>query len=344
MTDESASADEDGPGLSRRGFVAANAAGWSSVALAGCSALSPAEEDTETETEAPAQTETETETEPKDYVVTDDVITGSEYVPEGFDGFASSCAPSRTFVPGMEPVFKVGVYDPETGDSVGTDVLDAVNVNIDGGPTAELEWVGDAEEDPAREWSGTWLIPDDAEPDTYDYTVEVTNDDADFHDVGILESSINVIEYNDPRNYVVTDEVYAGSGGIPDDNEFVSSCAPTWTFGPGMMVGWDIGIYEGRTGNPVGPVDFEEAEDYDVVQGVESVTLTIEQFDETIDLEWAGGEDDEGEMVEDWYWNNVWTIPEDAEAQTVDYSIEVESEVSTTPVGVLEESFTIVEP
>lgn len=347
-------ADNDGNGsrLSRRKFVAGSAAAWASVMAAGCSALSPSEETdtaaptpTDIPTDTPKDTPTETgtpEPQPENFVVTDEVITGAGYVPPGYDGFVTSCAPSRTFVPGMQPVFKIGIFDPATGDILTNDTLDSVAVNIDGGPSVEAAWAGDDEEHPAEEWSASWVIPEETQPGPLTYTVEVSggSEDANFRDVGILKNSITVIEYNDPRNYIVTDELYAGSAGVPEDNPFVTGCMPQRQFAPGMMVGFDIGIYEGRTGNPVGPPDFEME---GVVQGVESATLTIEGQGVTKELVWQGTEGEHRERGEDLFWNCVWHIPQDVEPGTYSYTVDVKSSVSTSVVGALANEFTIVD-
>ncbi|AOW80728.1 hypothetical protein HTSR_1555 [Halodesulfurarchaeum formicicum] len=309
-----------GSNLSRRKFVAGTAAGFATVSLAGC-------------TDGNGEPTTTAEPEPEDYVVTDDIIVSSSYVPENA-GFAQACSPSRMFVPGMHPVFKIGVYDPETGEILGNDELESVVVNIDGHGSVELAWSGDDEEHPADEWSGSWAIPEDVSPGTITYTVEVTDGDAEFQRVGILESSFTVIEYTDPRNYVITDDVYAGSAGMDGygDNEFISSCQPSRQFAPGMMVGFDIGVYEGRTGNPVGPADGDQE---DVIAGIESATITIDGFGETLDLEWAGI-DDEGEPTEDLNWNATFYIPEDAESGSYTYTVELvpaDDDVSSGEVG-----------
>ena len=325
------SSEAPGSGLSRRKFVAGSAAGFATVAIAGCAG-----------DEGEPEPTTTAEPEPENYVVTDDVIVSSAYVPANA-GFAQACSPSRMFAPGMHPVFKIGVYDPETGEHLTDEDLESVVVNIDGYDSVELAWAGDDEEHPADEWGASWAIPEDAEPGTLSYTVEVTDGDANFRSVGILESSITIIEYSDPTNYVITDDVYAGSAGMDgyDDNEFISSCQPSRQFAPGMMVGFDIGIYEGTTGKPVGPADGEQE---GVVAGVESATLTIDGFDETLDLGWAGMA--EGEATEDLNWNATWTVPDGAEAGTYNFTVEVETGgVSTSEVGAtahVTNSFTIV--
>ncbi|MGM0372788.1 MAG: hypothetical protein ACQEQJ_09865, partial [Halobacteriota archaeon] len=94
-----------GSNLSRRKFVAGTAAGFATVSLAGC-------------TDGNGEPTTTEEADPENYVVTDDVIVSSSYVPANA-GFAQACSPSRMFAPEMHPVFKIGVYDPETGEQLG---------------------------------------------------------------------------------------------------------------------------------------------------------------------------------------------------------------------------------
>ncbi|MFW6458340.1 MAG: hypothetical protein ACOCY6_02870 [Halodesulfurarchaeum sp.] len=332
---------KNGLGVSRRKFVAGSAAGFASVALAGCSGG----EDGTTTTEEPT---TEPEPEPENYVVTDDVIVGSGGVPSNM-GFVSSCSPSRTFAPGMTPVFKIGVYDPDSGDVLGDDTIDSVVVDIDDHESVDLAWGGDAEEDPADEWSGSWTIPEDAEAGTISYTVEVSNGDANFQDVGIMESEITVIDYS--QTFIIRDDVYTGSSGIPEDNAYVSSCQPERLFTPGMMVGFDVWVYDGTSGKPVGP---EETDSEDIVpasdiddamSGVEAVTINIVEPDKTIDLAWSAEENDD-EEIEEMLWNGTWTLPEDIETGTVEYEIDVEADgdIIDTPVegGHVTNSFEIV--
>ena len=325
-----------GSGLSRRKFVAGSAAGFATVSLAGCSGNGD---------DSPATT---AEPEPENYVVTDDIIVSSAHVPQNM-GFASSCSPSRTFAPEMHPVFKIGVYDPETGDSLGTDTLDGVTINIDGYDSVELAWGGD-DDDPSYEWSGSWAIPEDAESGSVSYTVEVSGSDANFTNVGILESSFQIIDYS--QTFIIRDDLYAGSAGIPEDNAFVSSCQPENQFAPGMMVGFDISVYDGASGMPVGPSetdgeDIVPASDIEeAVTGIESVTVTIPDRDVTVEAGWSAAENDDGEVV-DLIWNGTWFIPEDAETGDVTYEIEVtpDTEFVDTPVegAHIANTFTIVD-
>lgn len=317
---------ERGSRLSRRTFVAGTTAGFASVALAGCSGDGNG-------------TPTTTAAQPENYVVTDDVIVSSSYVPENM-GFVSACSPSRTFAPGMHPVFKVGVYDPATGEHLTNDDLESVTVNVEGYGSVDLAWSGDDDENPADEWSGSWAIPEDVEAGTLNYTVEITDGDANFRNVGIIESSLTVVDY--ARQFIVRDDVYTGSAGIPQDNAFVSSCQPERQFAPGMMVGFDVSVFEGTSGNPVGPGDSDIE---GVVPGIASVEITIPDRDKTVTCEWSATENDDGEMV-DLYWNGTWQLPEDIQPGELTYEIDIETDASwvDTPVqgAHTTNSFTIV--
>ncbi|MEF8771356.1 twin-arginine translocation signal domain-containing protein [Halodesulfurarchaeum sp.] len=309
------SSEVTGSDLSRRKFVAGSAAGFATVALAGCSG----EEEPEPTTTA--------EPEPEDFVVTDDVIVSSAFVPTN-QGFAQACSPSRMFAPKMHPVFKIGVYDPETGEHLTNDDLESVVVNIDGYDSVELAWAGDDEEHPAQEWGASWTIPEDAETGALSYTVEVTDGDANFTNVGILESQITIIEYSDPLDFVITDDLYTGSDGIGDQegNAFVSSCQPDRQFAPNMMVGFDIGIFDADTGMPISPPDFEWEES---MQGpIDSVEIVIDSPDEeafhTVEAPWAGEAGDHSEKGDSLLYNGVWHMADfDVSPGTYEYTVNV---------------------
>lgn len=308
----------------QRRTVLAGTAGFASVTLAGCAGE---EEPTEQPTEEPTAEPTEEPTpEPENYVVTDDILTGSEYVPEGTGGFAQSCAPQRTFVPGMQPVFKIGVWDPATGDIVGNDVVDEATVEIDGGPSVELAF---SEED--AEWSGSWVIPEDQEPGTVSYTVEVTNE-GEFRNVGVFDSEFEVIEFEHPTaSYVVTDDTYATSGmGDYENTNLSQACLPNNLFYAGMHVGFAIGVYDGSTGEIVGN------------DTLDSVTLVFQNGDE-VELPWQG--DAEEHPAEEW--SGAYTIPEDTEPGTFTYDVEVtaadDADAEFHRVGIFQGEITIVE-
>jgi len=284
--DDDAAQSDDG-GTTRRRLLATGAASWATVGLAGCPSDGGSDTDTPADTEAPTESPTATasptatpEPEPENYVVTAETGTGSEGVPENA-AFASACAATRRFVPGMQVVFYVGIYDPETGDQLTDEDLGSVVVNLEGGPEVELGWAGDDEENPAQEWAGSYVLPDDASTGSMPYTVEVTDGDANFHAVGILEDSFEVIEYSNPTNYVVTTTTWWDHAAPEEGNGFVAGCGPERQFATDMNVSFAIGVYDSETGEIVGS---------DTLDSV-TVESTDGSFD-AVELEWQeGGED-----------------------------------------------------
>lgn len=278
------------------------AATWASISLSGClGALADDEE--------PDDPPTPT------FVVTDEVVAGAAGIPEGAGGFVAPGRTTRTFVPGMQAVFKVGIWDPETGDIVSDVALDQVIVDLDRGVEVDLIF---ARSD--REWTGDWSIPDDAALGTVEYSVEVTNA-AYFTDVGVTANEIEIIEF-DPvvTNFVVTADTYATDthgGG------WVQSCLPQHNFTAGMPVGFDIGIYDGGSGEPVGPEVVDEA------------VVEFETGDpDVMELEW----DDEDE-----HWSATWRgIPEDYEG-TLTFEVVVTNDAEFYQVGVHIGSIEIIE-
>ncbi|MEF8780312.1 MAG: hypothetical protein V5A46_06515 [Haloferacaceae archaeon] len=341
-TEESSGAEEStsgsgrpGMSLQRRGMLAGTA-GFASVALAGCAGEEePTDAPTAEPTEEPTEEPTDTpEPQPENYVVTDDVIAGSEYVPEGAGGFAQACAPQRQFVPGMQPVFDVGVWDPDTGDAVGPDTIDEATVEIDGAETVELSW---SEED--QYWGGSWIIPEDWETGTVTYSVEITNS-GEYHNYGVVENEFQVIEFDDPKNYVVSDDLRTDHP--PEGAKFVSDCGPSRAFVPGMKVIMEFAIHDGTTGEPVAPTDFE----YEgVVSEIESTTLTLDGPNVSAEppLEWQGGGEGDDNEGEDFYWQATWVVPEDAGPGTVTYSLELDTDAQYREIGVLANEFDILE-
>ena len=313
MTDRSDSESETG--VSRRKFVAGGTAGWASVALAGCNALSPGDD---TETEEPTDTETP-EQQPEEFVVTDDMLAGSGGSnPAGAGGFADSCSWTRTFTHGMEPIFKVGVYDP-SGEQLGSDDI-SVAINIDGGPTADLAWSQDEDEEAEPEWSGpVWKqIPEDWPTGEASYTVEVTDNDGNFTSVGIASGVFEVVEYDDPgNNYVVTAETYHTStlGDAGDGSQFISSCNPDYTFDSTGSVGFDIGIWHASSGEMVTPSD-------EIVDSAQ-ITFPSDEIDTTLDLEW-GAENNDSWSEGSHAWNAVWKADSISDDLNGEYTYEVQ--------------------
>ncbi|WP_436925049.1 hypothetical protein [Halosimplex amylolyticum] len=324
--EDGADPTDDGDGATRRRVLAGGAASWATVALAGCPGG-----DGETDTAQPADTDTPTDTptatpepEPENYVVTAETGTGE--VPEGA-AFASACSATRRFVPGMMVVFYVGIYDPETGDQLTDEDLDSVVVNVDGGPEVELGWAGDDEENPADEWGGSWTVPEDMEPGTVPYTVEVTDGDANFHTVGILEDAIEIIEYSNPTNYVVTTETFWNGSPQEAANGFVGGCVPERQFSREMDVTFAIGVYDGSSG--------------DLVGGDTLDSVTVESTDgafDSVELEWQeGGEESTAQ------WTGTLET-ESLEPGSYGYEVVVTNgDANYYDVGIASNQFTIIE-
>ncbi|WP_302081836.1 hypothetical protein [Salinibaculum rarum] len=303
----------------RRRLLASGAAAWATV-LAGCSGGG----DNESPDETPSDDETPSP-QPENYVVTAETGTGSEGVPESAQ-FVSACSATRRFVPGMHVIWYVGVYDPETGEQLTDEDLDAVNISING-ETVELGWAGDDEENAADEWAGSWTIPEGTETGSVTYTVEITNGDANYRDVGILENSIEIIEYDDPSNYVVTTNTYWNGSPVESANGFVGGCAPERQFSQEMDVTFVIGIYDSTTGELVGS------------DTLDSVTISSADgsFD-PVELSWqAGGEDSTAQ------WNGTLET-ENLDAGTYGYEVTVsDAGRDVYNVGIASAQFSIIE-
>lgn len=285
----------------RRRFMATGVATWASVSLAGCLGDDNDDDDAEAV---------------PNFVVTDEVIAGSDGIPEGASGFVSAGRQQRQFVPGMEAIFKIGVWDPESGDIVSDEALTEALVDLDRDVTVDLEFFRDD-----REWSGGWEIGEDEAPGTVGYDVQVSNA-AEFTRVGIAESELDIIEFEPATaaNYVVTEDTYATEdrgGG------YVQSCLPQHNFTSDMAIGFDIGIYDGGSGEPVGPDVVDEA------------IINFETGDpDEIELEW----DDDGEL-----WNYTWRgVPADFEG-TLTYEVQVTNDGEFHNVGVYTGSVEIIE-
>ncbi|TQQ82502.1 hypothetical protein EWF95_04300 [Halonotius roseus] len=260
------------------------------------------------------------------YVVTAETGAGSEGVPESA-GFISACSASRRFVPGMQVVFYIGIFDPETGEQLTDEDLESVVVNVDGSESVELGWAGDDEENPADEWGGSYVLPEDIEPGTYSYTVEVTNGDANYQTVGILEDSFEVIEQANPTNYVVTTDTWWNNQAPEASVGFVEACGPERQFTQDMDVTFVIGVYNGSSGELVGNDTLD--------------SVTIESTDgsfDAVDLEWQpGGEDSEPQ------WSGTLDT---ADLSTGSYSYEVtvtNGDANYHNVGIASNQFTIIE-
>ena len=272
----------------RRRLLASGAATWATVALAGCSS-----DDGETTTEESTDTEPSTTrappgnqqgSQPENFVVTTETWSGGQGVPASIS-FMSACARSDTFVPGMQAVFFVGIFDPDTGDRLTSDDLGGVQINVgDGMQTVDLEWTDEhshATRNEGNNWVGSWTVPEDMEPQGLSYTVEVSDGEANFQNVGVLTDQLDVIAYDDPSNLVVDTDTFWNGSPPEAANGFVGGCAPTENFGTDMDVTFVAGIYDSTSGNMVGSdglynsgsAETVEDEGSEFTDGLDSVTV-----------------------------------------------------------------------
>ncbi|MFC7228671.1 hypothetical protein N0B31_14760 [Salinirubellus salinus] len=347
-------------GTTRRRLLVSGAATWATVGLAGCGSNDGTETPTATATEAPttapADQNTETpEPQPENFVVTTETWAGGEGVPAAIS-FMSACATTNTFVPGMQAVFFVGIYDPETGEKLTPDDLDGAQVNVgDGMDTVELSWTdehGHATRGEGNNWVGSWMIPEDMDPGGLPYTVEVTRSDGDatFQNVGVLTDSIEIVEYDDPTNYVVDAATHWVGHPAPEySNGFVGACAPEREYTPEMDVTFVIGLYDSTSGLMVGqdglvnPNTGEAVEDETTPAnaGIDSVTVVSPDgaFDD-VALSWTDALDDENDLPR-WFGT---LETENLDPGTYAYEVQIsDQEQGRFDVGVASAQFSIIE-
>ena len=345
----------DGRGnTTRRRLLASGAATWATVALAGCPGNAGdggdggdgGSQSTETETETPTP-----EPQAESYVVTTETWTGGG-VPSSI-AFMSSCARSDTFVPGMQMVFFVGIFDPDTGEQLTSDDLSGVQVNLgDGMETLDMEWTDEhsyATRNEGDNWVAAWDIPEDMEPQSLSYTVEVTDGEASFQNVGVLSDAIEVVAFDNPSNLVVDTETRWN--GSPDESPsgFVGACAPEREFTSNLDVTFVVGIYDSTSGNMVGtdgvvnPNSGEAVEDEGsaYADGINSATVVSsdDAFDD-VSLEWTAALDDENGLPR-WFGT---LETENLDPGTYGYEIQVDDDTSGRfDTGVASSSFSIIE-
>lgn len=185
--------------VSRRRLVAAGAAGWLSVGLAGCSrdgtggsgdggdgtvtvtnrttATEPVTEDTASDdddsTAASTETAAETSTETAAPTPSPTPTPTPTPTPAG-----TTCPSSLVFERGSSVGFLVGIYRSETGTVYGSEDVDSVHVRFpnDDIPPRELIWDGPHAEHVDDRWGGKLAETENLDPGDYHYEVVVTSD------------------------------------------------------------------------------------------------------------------------------------------------------------------------
>ncbi|MFC7113749.1 hypothetical protein ACFQH2_00410 [Natronoarchaeum sp. GCM10025703] len=331
--------------------MATGAATWATVGLAGCTGGNDenggengTENGNENDTENGGENGTENGTEngsasdPQNYIVSTNTYWNGHPAPEGTGGYVGTCSPEQQFRHDMDVTFVIGVYDSDTGDIVGDDAVDSATVSFPDRQydDVELEFVPAEEEGDKPQWNGTFDIPDDAETGSVAYEVQVSNDEANFYEVGIAAASFSII---DPQpvgqtNYVATTETFWNGHPAPDGTAgFVGACSPERQFrASDMDVTFVIGLYNGSTAGFVG------------ADAVDSVTVTFpetDQFD-PVELGYIPGEEEN--TMEQWAGTLELTTMDSVPAGTYAYQVDVQGADGTvTKIGVASDTFTVIE-
>lgn len=160
------SSDTTDSPVTRRRLVAASAATWASVSLAGCTYITDPGVDSEDGPTVTNETTTTGNT-------TNGSTNGSTEESEG--GSGDDCASLGRFSAGMEVGLHVGIFDPETGDPLGAEAIDSVVVEFpdaDYGPL-ELNWEGAHEAWDRSTWGSKIVTDEDTDPGDYEYEVHI---------------------------------------------------------------------------------------------------------------------------------------------------------------------------
>lgn len=164
------SAESTDSAVTRRRLVAASAATWASVSLAGCSYIT----DPGVDESGPTVTNETTTT-------GNTSNTSNESSGESGGSSGDDCASIGRFRAGMEVGLHVGIFDPETGDPLGAEAIDSVTVEFpdaDYGPV-ELNWEGAHEAYDRSTWGSKIVTDEDTEPGDYEYEVHIEGDETD---------------------------------------------------------------------------------------------------------------------------------------------------------------------
>ncbi|MFW5918786.1 MAG: hypothetical protein ACOCSF_01140 [Halanaeroarchaeum sp.] len=196
---ETATTDESG--VSRRKLMAAGAAGWATVGLAGCSTVQPDCEDEDGDngnsgTDGGDDVTATTQTTTTDGDTPTTTEEGGDGGGGGGDGGTTTeCAQSSVFAPGMDIGFLVDIYDDLSGDKLDDEALSSVTITF---PFADLEPVeltpsGPHQDHVSDKWGGKVSMPIDAEPGTYKYEIEIARDPDDDPD-SVITDEVKLVD------------------------------------------------------------------------------------------------------------------------------------------------------
>lgn len=154
--------------------------GWATVSLAGCSrVLDPSTREDDGSDDGSDGGDTETSTPSGNTTVTNETTTTGEDGTEEWTG--EECASIERFAAGMNVGLHVNIFDNDTGDAMGADAVDRVEIafpDADFEPLA-LNWEGDHEAYTDTSWGGKISTSEDLDPGKYRYEISVFNGDGD---------------------------------------------------------------------------------------------------------------------------------------------------------------------
>jgi hypothetical protein len=185
-------------GISRRQLVAAGAAGWATVGVAGCNRLADPGPPNQgngddggngdggngngnggngdgVQTTAPTGNTTVTN---ETTATSPDPGGETTEAPTTTSG-GGGCASIRRFASGMDVGMHVEIFDDATGDALGAGAVEGVTVEFpdaDFGPL-ELNWEGDHEAHSTTSWGGKVETSEETESGTYRYEITVDKGD-----------------------------------------------------------------------------------------------------------------------------------------------------------------------
>jgi hypothetical protein len=104
-----------------------------------------------------------------------DMVQGSKNIPDNLKA-SRSCVLTSRFPKNSEMVWRVRVSDPVTGEMMGKDVLDKVEVRLANGVLLEAQYAPHPKDPPGESfWTASWVVPRDAPSGTLTYTIVATD-------------------------------------------------------------------------------------------------------------------------------------------------------------------------
>jgi hypothetical protein len=123
-------------------------------------------------------------------IVDANTVTGS--------GEEVSCVLANQFRPGGHVVWRIKVYDPVTGQPMGNEALESVEVKLPDGQAFEAEYGGHPPNDSTDFfWATGWEVPDDYPTGSLPYQVTATAVDGrggTFTEFNVAPSLLTIIE------------------------------------------------------------------------------------------------------------------------------------------------------